>query len=76
MISDYENRELCLPSVGRLFTVARAAAMLDMKEHTLRIWISQKKLGVVRFGRSVRVPETELMRFASHGWTPPAEPGR
>ena len=73
MLTDSENRELSLGHVGRLFTVFQAAEILGSKEHTVREWIAQGRIGVIRLGRSVRVPESELYRITSQGWAPPAQ---
>ena len=73
MLQDVQDRQLSLGHVGRLFTVFQAAEILGSKESTLRGWIAEGKIGVVRLGRSVRVPESELYRVTSQGWAPPAQ---
>jgi excisionase family DNA binding protein len=47
----------------KLFTVAQAAEVLSWSELSLRKLITDKKLAVVRLGRSVRIPSTELDRL-------------
>jgi len=72
MLQDVQDRQLSLGHVGRLFTVFQAAEILGSKESTIRQWIAQGKIGVIRLGRSVRIPENELYRVTSQGWAPPA----
>jgi excisionase family DNA binding protein len=75
MLTNTENRQqLSLGHIGRLYRVAEAAQILSIAEHTLRCWISEGRVGVIRFGKRVRVPETELYRLTSSGWQP-AEKG-
>ena len=48
----------------RLVTVQEAAERLSVSIRTLRFWIHQKRLDVVRLSpRSVRIRETELADF-------------
>jgi excisionase family DNA binding protein len=60
-----------LPHIGRLYTYDEVAAILGAKPHTIRTWIAQGKIGVIRLGRSVRIPESELYRITSQGWSAP-----
>jgi excisionase family DNA binding protein len=53
-------------------TVREAAKRLGISPHTVRAWISTKKLGHVRLGRAVRVPQTEVDRLVAGGWIPPS----
>ncbi len=53
-----------------LWRVPEAAASLSVAEKTLRMWIGSRKVGVVRLGRSVRVPQTEIDRLITEGFTP------
>jgi excisionase family DNA binding protein len=54
----------------RQFTVKQAAEELNVSEHTIRSWITQRKLGHVRLGRAVRVPALELQRLLDRGSVP------
>ena len=51
----------------KLFTVAQAAETLAWSELSLRKLIVDGKLQVVRLGRSVRVPQSELDRLTTRG---------
>jgi excisionase family DNA binding protein len=47
--------------------VAAVAEILNLKPKTVRAWISAGKIGVVRFGRTVRVPESEIRELVIRG---------
>jgi excisionase family DNA binding protein len=51
----------------QLHTVQQAAKALSWSELSLRKLITDKKLAVVRLGRSVRIPQSELDRLATRG---------
>jgi excisionase family DNA binding protein len=44
-------------------TVAEAAAELGLSTHTIRAWIAQRRIGHIKLGRAVRVPESEIRRL-------------
>jgi excisionase family DNA binding protein len=51
-------------SNGReLLTAKEAAEFLCMSENTIRQWIWQRRLPVVRLGRAVRLPREDLRRL-------------
>ena len=52
-----KSREL---SSKNLLTVAEAAAVLGIKEATVRAWILKRKITYVKLGRVVRIPAKEL----------------
>jgi excisionase family DNA binding protein len=53
---------------SKLLTVAEAAEKLSLKPKTLRAWIGQKRITVVRPGGwTVRIPETEVDRIIEEG---------
>ena len=70
---------------GRLMTVNEAAKVLDLAAPTIRLWVSKKKLGHFKLGRSIRIPETEINRILKSSYvsaaivegeaTPEAVPG-
>lgn len=43
-------------TTSKLLRVNEAAELLGLKPHTLRLWLSGRRLPVVRFGRTVRIP--------------------
>jgi excisionase family DNA binding protein len=59
----------------RLLKASEVAAMLGCKESTIRKWILFRRFTVVRIGRTVRVPLTEVDRVIAQG-THPAREGR
>ncbi|KGA95203.1 hypothetical protein LptCag_2637 [Leptospirillum ferriphilum] len=47
-----------------LFTVKEAAKLLTIKESTVYRWLFDRKIRPVRIGsRSVRIPESEILRI-------------
>jgi excisionase family DNA binding protein len=52
-----------------LLTVAEAAAVTKHSPATWRAWILQRRVTVVRLGRSVRIPIGEIERLVSEGTT-------
>ena len=62
---------------GRLLTVKEAFIQrLNMSEHTGRAWIASGRIGFVRLGRSIRIPETEIDRLLSEGFVPSRKEAR
>lgn len=55
---------------ARLLKVPEAAAMLALSQKTVWQWIGARRIGVVRLGRAVRVPITEIERLMEEGSTP------
>lgn len=44
--------------------------MLALSQKTVWQWIGERRIGVVRLGRAVRVPLTEIERLMEEGSTP------
>jgi excisionase family DNA binding protein len=57
----------------KVLSVRQASEALCLRESTVRAWIARRKLGFVRLGRSIRVPESEIARLLSEGRVPPAQ---
>jgi excisionase family DNA binding protein len=51
-------------------TVAQAARALGLSPHTIRRWIGARRLGVLRLGRAVRIPQSEIERVLESGFVP------
>lgn len=51
-------------------TVTEAAEELNLSVHTIRSWIAQRRLGYVRLGRAIRIPETEIRKVIDRGTVP------
>jgi excisionase family DNA binding protein len=47
----------------QLLTAKEAAAFLSLSENTIRQWIWQRRLPVVRLGRAVRLRQEDLVRL-------------
>jgi excisionase family DNA binding protein len=57
-------------STAKLFKVPEAAELLALSPKTIWQWILERRLGVVRLGRAVRVPLSEIERLVHEGTTP------
>ena len=57
----------------RLLTVNEAAEILGMKVSTIRAWLSQRRLPVVRCGRSIRIPGRAVAEFIEQNTIPARE---
>lgn len=53
-----------------MLTVRQAAERLGLRESTLRRWIVQRRIGVVRLGRAVRILPEEVTRLIAEGTIP------
>ena len=52
-------------------TVEQAASELNISVHTVRAWVSGRKIGYVRLGRLIRIPVAEIERLLTTGAVPP-----
>lgn len=59
-----------------MLTVKQAAERLGLKAATLRAWIGQRRIGIVRLGRAVRIPLEEVERLIAEGTIPARIRGR
>jgi len=53
-----------------LHDVPEASVLLRVAPLTIYKWIGQRKLGCVRLGRAVRIPESEIKRLIEEGTCP------
>jgi len=61
----------------RLLRVSEAAQYLNVKESTIREWLTRGKITRVRVGeRCVRIPLDALEKLVDEGTTPAREPVR
>jgi excisionase family DNA binding protein len=58
----------------RLLRLEEAAERLGLKLSTLRFWVWQRKIEVVRVGRAVRVREDAIERLILNGTVPAKRP--
>jgi excisionase family DNA binding protein len=61
---------------SRLLTVQQTAELLAVKPGTVRLWIGQRRLPMVRLGRSVRVPLAGLQELIVENTVPPCRDDR
>ncbi len=57
-------------TMAKLLKVPEAAEMLALSQKTVWQWIGERRIGVVRLGRSVRIPVSEIERLLEEGTTP------
>lgn len=56
--------------IAKLLKVPEAAELLALSQKTVWQWIGERRIGVVRLGRAVRIPITEIDRLLQEGTTP------
>jgi excisionase family DNA binding protein len=56
--------------MDQLLSVEMAALRLGLKPITVRAWIAQRRIAVVRLGRRVLVPESEVTRLIKGNFVP------
>jgi excisionase family DNA binding protein len=54
----------------KLLTVCEAAQCLALKEATIRRRILERKIGYVKLGRAVRIPQEVVERLCKEGYVP------
>lgn len=55
---------------AKLLKVPEAAEMLALSQKTVWQWIGERRIGVIRLGRAVRIPQSEIDRLMREGTTP------
>lgn len=60
--------------MSKLLTAAQVAEALGLKESTIRAWIAQRRIGVVRLGRAIRINPEEAQRLIAEGTVPAKRP--
>jgi excisionase family DNA binding protein len=55
---------------GKLLTVKESAEQLGLSARTIWVWVYARKLGVVRLGRAVRIPQTAIDELIEAGSIP------
>jgi excisionase family DNA binding protein len=59
-----------LPVMGRLLEVSEVAEVTSLTEKTVRAWAQSGRIGSVKLGRSLRIPESELRALVIRGVRP------
>jgi len=54
----------------KLLRVPEAAEILALSQKTVWQRIGERRIGVVRLGRAVRIPQSEIERLMEEGTTP------
>ena len=52
------------------YTAQELAELFRLQERTIRGWISERKVDVVKVGSSVRIPAREVVRLIREGLRP------
>ncbi len=68
-ISKYTSKLINMKgkNMEKLYTAEEVRVALKMKMPTIRSWIHQQRLPVVRAGRSVRIRESVLLKIIEEG---------
>jgi excisionase family DNA binding protein len=60
-------------SVEQPRTIAEAASELGLSTHTVRAWISMRRIAHIRLGRAIRIPAAEIRRIIEENTVPAVE---
>jgi excisionase family DNA binding protein len=55
--------------IARFYTVAQIAKLLEVSTRTVRRWIADGEMRHYRFGRQVRISESDVRAFVEEGRT-------
>ena len=61
---------------GKPMAVEEAAKALNMSKSTVRYWVAARRLGHIRLGRAIRIPDAEIRRLLEAGFVPAERSGR
>jgi len=64
------QRSAGIPDARQLLTSREFASAVGIKESTVRSWTMKRKIKVVKLGRLVRIPRTEVVRLMDEGAIP------
>jgi excisionase family DNA binding protein len=68
MTADELLQKILVEGEGRIgFRVAKAAELVDLGKSAMYELINQQKIKVVKIGKEMRVPATELLRLITIG---------
>jgi excisionase family DNA binding protein len=51
-------------------TIRETAEALNLSQPTIRAWVARRKIGVIRLGRAIRIPNTEIQRLLTENAVP------
>ena len=54
-------------------TVVQAASELGLSVHTVRAWVTARRLAHIRLGRAIRIPAAEIRRVIERNTVPAIE---
>ncbi len=67
------ERRLTRESTERPRTIAETAAELGLSAHTIRTWVTARRLAHIRLGRAIRIPAAEIKRVIDKNTVPAME---
>jgi excisionase family DNA binding protein len=67
------ERRLTRESAERPRTIAEAATELGLSVHTIRTWVTARRLAHIRLGRAIRIPAAEIKRVIDENTVPARE---
>ena len=65
-----KTEETAADNRGDLLLVPEFSAAVKIKDATTRDWVLKRRIDVVRVGRGVRIPRSEVTRILNEGFTP------
>src|SRR5437879_3454170 len=71
--SSTKERRLAHDPAERPRTIAEAAAELGLSVHTIRTWVTARRLAHIRLGRAIRIPAAEIKRIIDKNTVPAIE---
>jgi excisionase family DNA binding protein len=69
----HSQRRTSQQSAERLRTIAEAATELGLSMHTIRSWVTARRLAHIRLGRAIRIPASEIRRVINENTVPASE---
>ena len=69
----HSQRRTSHESAERLRTIAEAATELGLSMHTIRSWVTARRLAHIRLGRAIRIPASEIRRVIDENTVPATE---
>ena len=69
----HNERRTAREPAERPRTVAEAAVELGLSVHTVRAWVTARRLAHIRLGRAIRIPAAEIRRIIEENTVPAVE---
>jgi excisionase family DNA binding protein len=56
--------------MGKPLTIKETAEALNLSQACVRAWVARRKIGVIRLGRAIRIPSSEVQRLLTEDVVP------